>query len=111
MTESAIQAQIYQFWGQSSHRQTTFLFSIPNEGATTPQEGVRLRAMGLRKGMPDLCLMGDGWTVFIEVKTPTGKVRPEQLEVHERIHKTTGVTTVVVRNLEEFQNVLAQYTS
>jgi hypothetical protein len=55
--------------------------------------------------------MGRGWTVFIEVKTPTGKVRPEQLEVHQRIKQTTDVTTVVIRSLEEFQSLLQEYTS
>lgn len=58
------------------------LYHIPNEGQRDPRVGARMRAEGLRKGVPDLCLpvaRGGCHGLYIELKrTRGGRVEPEQ---------------------------------
>jgi hypothetical protein len=43
--------------------------------------GAREKARGLRKGFPDLILIGPhGWCAFMEVKAPKGRLFAEQFE-------------------------------
>ena len=45
---------------------------------------------GLPKGFSDLFAVKDGRIVFLEVKTPTGKVRPEQVNFIQQMRKKYG---------------------
>lgn len=58
------------------------LFSIPNGGDRNPIVGKKLKAEGVRKGVPDLCLClprGGYHGLFIEMKRQKGgAVSPEQ---------------------------------
>lgn len=53
---------------------------------------------GATKGIPDLMVWRNGWDGWygLEVKSPTGKVRPEQADL---VHRGTPV--VIVRSWEE----------
>lgn len=60
---------------------------------------------GLPKGYSDLCGVrkSDGRAVYIEVKTPTGKVRPEQenfIEQMRKYHALAGIARSVEDALE-----------
>jgi len=47
--------------------------------------GGRAKAAGVRRGWPDLqFLLPDGRTVYIELKTPTGSLSPEQRAFRDR---------------------------
>ena len=52
-------------------------------------------------GIPDLMALKDGSTVFIEVKTETGKVSELQKYRHEQLKKQ-GFTVFVWNKFEEF---------
>lgn len=58
------------------------LYHITNEGKRNPITGARLRAQGLKKGFPDICLpvaRGGKHALYIEMKrTEGGKVGAEQ---------------------------------
>jgi hypothetical protein len=57
------------------------LFHIPNGGAREEREAAKLKAAGVRAGVPDLCLpvaRGGRHGLYIELKTKTGRVAPEQ---------------------------------
>ena len=57
------------------------LFHIPNERKCTPQQGRRLKLMGVKAGVPDLCLpaaRGRYHGLYIEMKAEGGRTTPEQ---------------------------------
>lgn len=57
------------------------LYHIENERQCTPQQAARRKRMGVKKGVPDLCLpvaRGKYHGLYIELKTPAGRVSPEQ---------------------------------
>ena len=57
---------------------------------------------GVPKGFPDLCgyRIRDGKMFFVEVKTPTGKLRPDQIKFREAV-KNDPVIHVVARSAEQ----------
>lgn len=74
-------------WSQQPHIREQYpelklLFHIKNEERTGDARNVAVdRANGVRKGVPDLCLpvaRGGYHGLYIEMKSPTGRVRPEQ---------------------------------
>ena len=57
------------------------LYHIENERRCSPQEAARRRRMGVKRGVPDLCLpvaRGGYHGLYIELKTPTGRTTVEQ---------------------------------
>lgn len=80
-TEARIQSECFKwFWNQyPGYRR--LMFHIPNGGKRTAVEAARFKAMGVVAGVPDLflALPGNGYHgMFIEVKKPGEKPRPEQ---------------------------------
>ena len=55
-----------------------------------------------RKGFPDLTALKNGTTLYIEVKTATGKQSAYQVEF-ERICKAHGGTYVLARSVEDLK--------
>lgn len=64
-----------------------------------------LQGVGCRKGFPDLTAMKDGRTVYIEVKTPTGKQSDYQKEF-ERICNAHGCTYILARSVSDIEGLL-----
>ena len=58
-----------------------------------------------RKGFPDLTALKNGTTLYIEVKTQTGKQSAYQVEF-ERICKAHGGTYVLARSVEDLKPYL-----
>lgn len=57
------------------------LYHIPNERKCSPQEGARLKRMGVKKGVPDLCLpspKGRYHGLYIELKSELGRPTESQ---------------------------------
>jgi len=57
------------------------VFHIPNEAKRSPATAARLRAEGMRPGVPDLCIpvaRGDYHSLYIEMKADGGKPSEEQ---------------------------------
>lgn len=76
-------------------------FHIPNQRGTRRgwEQGI-LKAMGVRKGMPDLGLIGDGRIVFLECKSPRGVLSKDQRKAIADL-KAAGAQTMVVRSVDE----------
>jgi len=55
-------------------------FAVPNGSVRTASGRASNAIAGLRRGVPDLCIVGLGKAYFIEVKAGLGKLTPEQSE-------------------------------
>ena len=68
--------------------------------------GGRLKAMGVRPGVPDLLAWADGGRAFgIELKAGAGKLSPAQTFWHSTV-TALGHRVYVVRSLDEMEAVL-----
>ena len=57
------------------------------------------------KGISDLIAVKDGITIFVEVKTPTGKLRPEQMSFMEQI-QNHGAKYIIARSLDDIREAV-----
>jgi hypothetical protein len=70
-------------------------------------DGARLNEMGLRAGMPDLCIEARGRIpLHIELKAPKGRTSFEQVEAMHRLETIGGAMCVVCRSLEDVQKIV-----
>lgn len=58
------------------------------------------QGLGSHKGFPDLTALKDGETIYIEVKTPRGRLSDYQKLVGEQI-TAAGARYLVVRSLDD----------
>jgi len=58
------------------------------------------QGLGSRRGFPDLTALKDGRTLYIEIKTATGRQLPFQIEF-ERICWEHGGTYIVARSVDD----------
>lgn len=88
------------------------LFHIPNGGSRGKAEAGRFKAMGVKKGVPDLFLPAprDGWHgLWVEMKRlKGGRVEPEQEDWHEKL-RAAGYRVEVCRGAEAAIQVIAAY--
>jgi hypothetical protein len=77
-----------------------FFFHPANGEYRNPATGARLKRMGLRRGVPDLCVLYGGKFIGIEIKAPKKKLSPDQAEVHRQI-KDAGCEVFTVHSIME----------
>lgn len=87
------------------------LHHCPNGGSRNKAEAVKLKQMGVKAGMPDLCLpvpKGKYAGLYIEMKYDKGKLRDSQKEI---LHKLAdiGHYVAVCYGAEEAIKVLEEY--
>lgn len=76
-------------------------FAIPNGGNRNLITATKLKAEGVKAGVPDICIVHDGMTFFLEVKRPKtpsmakGRLSAVQKEMIEKIEKAGGEVKVV----------------
>lgn len=77
-------------------------FAVPNGGKRSKIEAAIMKGLGTRAGVPDLCIMiTHGPTLFIELKSDTGKVSNVQLGWQSWINKSGGYRTAnICRSVE-----------
>lgn len=81
-----IEQQMVIRWSQQAtirgkYPELKLLYHVPNERKCSAQEGARLKRMGVKPGVPDLCLpvaRGNAHGLYIEMKTKTGKLSDTQ---------------------------------
>ena len=64
-----------------------------------------LQGVGCRRGFPDLTAMKDGQTIYIEVKTETGRQSDYQKEF-EQICKAHGCRYIIARSTADIAELL-----
>lgn len=60
-------------------------YHCPNGGLRSKRGAAKLKAQGVRAGVPDLCfVLADGHAAYMELKAPTGRLSPEQKAFREQ---------------------------
>jgi hypothetical protein len=67
-----------------------FAFAVPNGGARNAKTGARLKAEGVKPGVPDIALLINGAPHFLELKTERGYLTQAQKRVREEIEAAGG---------------------
>lgn len=109
--EHEIQKSCIEWFDLQYAQLSKHLFAIPNGGYRHKLTAVKLKAEGVRKGVPDLFLAIPSWGkagLFIEVKTPKGVIRPEQKQYKKRLEEI-GYAHCYVRSLEQFMAIINKY--
>ena len=87
------------------------LYAIPNGGARGKAVAGKLKAEGVKKSIPDLCLpvaCGGYHALYIEMKSLIGKPSKDQLTLHEEL-RTYGNKVVVCQGADEGIAELTNY--
>lgn len=96
---------------RAQYPELALLYHIENERQCSPQQAARRKRMGVKKGVPDLCLpvaRGRYHGLYIELKTPTGRATPEQRWWCEQL-AAMGCCARVCYGWENAARVLAWY--
>lgn len=90
------------------------MYHIPNEGKRSRRTGARLKAEGMRGGVPDICLpvaRGGHHGLYIEMKrVKNSRVTKEQLEWIEDL-VAQGYVAAVCRGCDEAISLITRYLS
>lgn len=89
------------------------MFHVANERICDPRQGANLRRLGVRRGVPDLCLpvpRGRYHGLFIELKTEKGHTSDEQEWWGENL-SAQGYLWRVCHGWEAAVTVIQQYLS
>lgn len=108
-------------WMAKQDPRLTLLYAIPNGGARSKAEAGKLKAEGVRAGMPDLCLpiagiKRDGYhnlgiafyALYIEMKSAKGKLSSDQKRVIAGL-RAAGNRVEVCRSADEAIRVIQDY--
>lgn len=71
--------------------------------------GGRLKSMGLKAGVPDILIIHDGRPLWIELKTPKGRISDVQILTHGDIVNAGG-EVVVCRSVEQVEDALRDWS-
>jgi hypothetical protein len=83
-SEHAEQAALFR-WAEFARArlpELALLYAVPNGGHRHKATAARLKAEGVKRGVPDVCLpvaRSGAYGLYIELKTERGKATPEQL--------------------------------
>lgn len=61
-------------------------FAIPNGGKRHPREAARLKGLGVKAGISDICVVFRGRAFFIELKTPRGVLSEAQRNMMRKLN-------------------------
>jgi VRR-NUC domain len=84
---------------------------IPSEGIRKPQYRAKLKMMGFKPGIPDVCLMlprGEHHGVFCELKKAGGSPSPVQKKMISAL-TSQGYLCFVINDFETFKEVFSYY--
>jgi len=98
-------ARIRQFHPQ------TIVYAIPNGGKRSKITAARLKAEGVRSGVPDYCLpvaRGGYHALYVELKTLTGRPSREQIDYIRQL-EAAGNMCCVAKGWDQAQRCIVAY--
>jgi hypothetical protein len=112
-SEHAEQAALFR-WAEFARArlpELALLYAVPNGGHRHKATAARLKAEGVKRGVPDVCLpvARDGaHGLYIELKAERGKATPEQLGWIRALRRQ-GYAACVCHGWEEARRVIEDY--
>lgn len=111
-SESVEQQNLFRWAAVRWPKEMRLLYHVPNEGKRSRANGARLKAEGLRAGVPDINLdvaRGEYHGLRIEMKRRRGgRVSPEQAAWLEALREQ-GYAAVVAYGWEEAADAIEKY--
>ena len=107
--EHQIQKAFFQWW--EAKYGNLLCWATPNGGYRNIVTATKLKAEGVRAGVPDVFLaipVGDYHGLFMEFKRAKGKLQPNQ-ELYLALLSQVGYKTAVVRSVEEAIDTVEAY--
>jgi hypothetical protein len=106
--EESVHGAVVELLRLKAHRDLIY-FHPANGGERRLSVALRLKRMGVVAGVPDLAfVLPDGRAAFLEVKTRTGRMSPEQMMFAARC-KAVGTPFAIARSVDEAERVLASW--
>lgn len=115
-TESAEQQLLFQWARMQSGKypELMLLYHIPNEGKRSHKTGARMKAEGIKTGVPDICLpvaRGGHHGLYIELKrVKNSRVTEDQMRWLEDLARQ-GYVAAVCRGADEAIELITRYLS
>jgi len=107
ISENKIQQEIVLWYNNifclKHHNPRQCIFSVPNDSINAIETKRKVNT-GLLAGVSDLIVLHNGETIFIEVKTLTGKQSEKQKEFEKTV-SLQGFKYYLVRSLEDFKHI------
>lgn len=112
-TEHKHQAALFRWAEIQSKRipKLSLLFAIPNGGLRSNATAAKLKAEGVKAGVPDICLpvaKGEYHGLFIELKAGRNKPTPTQVQWHARL-SSEGYRVTVCWGWEAAREAIEEY--
>ena len=101
----------WAFYESAAHPELKNLFAVPNGGLRSKSEAARLKASGVKAGVPDIFLAvpkGGYAGLFIEMKVGKNKTRKDQDEWIERLMRA-GYKCAVCYGFETARYEIEEY--
>lgn len=99
MTEEALQRAVASYLDVKAKEHGFIWFHCPNSIWTSKSQAGRHKAMGMKAGVPDIIvIMHGGKSIFIELKTATGRLSPAQKEFHTKLNALMAPIYTVFAN-------------
>ena len=114
VTEHQHQSALFQWWKVVHHRYRLpekALYHTPNEGKRSVYAAAKLKAEGMRTGLPDIVLAvprGGYGALYIELKTQKGRPSQDQLEYID-ILCSCGNVAMICRGWETAKAIIEAY--
>lgn len=110
--EHNLQVACVRWFGMQFPQLAPLLFAIPNGGYRDVRVAAKLRAEGVRAGVPDMMLAvpkGQFCGLFVEMKNgKAGRLSDHQRDMIARL-QTQGYRVEVCRTFEEFVSATSEY--
>lgn len=109
--EDSLQKSIIKYWDLKYPKWKKRLVHAPNGGKRDARTGAQMKYEGVLRGVADLILLvpKKGFaSLCIEMKTPMGKQREEQIEWQREAEKYRN-KYVICRSLQDFMNEVNSY--
>ena len=113
-TESVEQQNLFR-WARlqsGAHPELALLYHIPNEGKRSVHTGRRMRAEGLKRGVPDICLpvaRGGKHGLYVELKRLRGSKTSDDQREWLAALEAQGYAVALCKGWEAAAEVITKY--
>lgn len=107
MSEELLQSECIK-WANNTYKELRFwgILHIPNASKSSNFFQYKSKALGIRKGFPDLqIILPNGNVFFVELKSKKGKQSPAQKKCHEWMMKRK-LEYYLIDDLEVFKELI-----